>query len=123
MKFFRTNETSGRRQWLFRPIRRDNGRLVLVRGQAPAQKPVGQAGTQKSMNLNRCPRCPRCEDLENQTTNAQESYRICFRTCTIVSVIIFIIVLPFFVFGIVSLAAFFYREDLSTAEKWKYLTG
>ena len=125
MKLFRLNETSGRRQRLFRPVRRENGRLVLVRGsaprgQVPTQKPVGQTNVPKPLDRNRC---PRCQDLEQQTTRAQLRHRTCVRTCTTVSVILFVIVFPFFVFAIVAIAAFCYREDLSSSEKWEYLTG
>ena len=120
MKLFRYGQTNERRQRLFRSVGRENGRLVLVRGQVPAQKPADQTEAPKSVNVNRC---PRCQDLEGQTTRAQLQYRTCVRTCTPVSVVLFIVILPFVVFAIVCLAAFYYRKDLSSSEKWQYLTG
>ena len=107
-------------QRLFRPVRRENGRLVLVRGPLlGGQEPAAQ-NPSKSVNIHRC---PRCQDLENQTTQVQLEHRTCVRTCTTISVILFIVILPFFVFAIVGLFAFFYREDLTSSEKWQYLTG
>ena len=119
MILFRFNNTREPRTRLFRPVRRENGRFVLVRGQVPVRRqtvspPVDQ-GT-----VNQCQKC----DPEKQGTM---SSKYCDKTCVTAVIVSFVVLgvllLIFLIFSIVALAAFFYREDISTTEKWEYLTG
>ena len=116
MNLFRLNpnqsETSGRR--LFRPIRGEPRRFVLVRGQV-SPPPAAPTWT-TSQNQRQDPESLAKESPIQTTRNCNPCLLGGFISCMILALI-------FLAFSIMALVTFFYRSDKTTAEKWEFLTG
>ena len=125
MNIFRLNqhrsqrsETSRHRsvhQRLFRPIRGRPRRFVVVQGQ------VSPPAASTSPNLNQGSQGQDPESL-NQASKIKRvrDCNPCLLGCLITMTIL---TLLFLTFSVVCLITFFYREDISTTEKWEFLTG
>ena len=103
------------RQRLFRPVRGEPRRFVVVRGQV--SPPVSTFPTFPNQE----------QDAENPSQGSGNERRPRRRTCNpcllgcCITTSIFMVL--FLAFSIVALVTFFYREDISTIEKWEFLTG
>lgn len=105
------------RQRLFRPIRGEPRRFVVVRGQV--SPPASTFSTFPNLNREQDP-----ESLSKGSGNGQEQrVRDCNPCLLGVVCFLSILVLLLLSFSIVALVTFFYREDISTTEKWEFLTG
>mgnify|MGYP006975641325 FL=1 len=105
------------RQRLFRPIRGEPRRFVVVRGQV--SPPASTFSTFPNLNREQDP-----ESLSKGSGNRRERrVRDCNLCLLGIVCLLSILVLLLLSFSIVALVTFFYREDISTIEKWEFLTG
>ena len=105
------------RQRLFRPIRGEPRRFVVVRGQV--SPPASTSSTFPNLNREQDP-----ESLSKGSGNRRERrVRDCNLCLLGIICLLSILVLLLLSFSIVALVTFFYREDISTIEKWEFLTG